>query len=104
MSDSSTTTMSTPQLKLPAVLDSAAAADLKRELLVALSSSNSINVDASLVQRVTTPSLQILAAAATSAAQAEKGRLRLHSVPRVLSEAINTLGLADALNIGEASQ
>jgi anti-anti-sigma regulatory factor len=90
-----------PALKLPPVLDTAAAGELKRELLEALGSGGCINVDASAVQRITTPCLQIMAAAAKSAAQSGGGRLRLHSVPQIVSETIGMLGLAETLGTGE---
>ncbi len=100
MSDSADPVANLPQLKLPPILDIEAAAEMKRELLAALGSSDCIIVDASAVQRVTTPCLQVLVAA-KSAVQVQGGRFRLHSIPRVLTEAIDMLGLADALGIGE---
>lgn len=91
-------------LSLPPVLDIAAAAELKRELLEILASGNPVNVDASAVQRVTTPYLQVLAAAARSIAQAGGGRMRLHSMKTELTETIRMLGLAEILNLGEGER
>lgn len=89
------------KLTLSPVLDIAAASELKQELLNAVASGGCINVDASAVQRITTPCLQVLAAAAKSTALAEGCRLRLHSVPHVLSETIRMLGLSETLGTGE---
>lgn len=91
-------------ISLPPVLDIAAAAELKRELLEVLASGNSVNVDAGAVQRVTTPCLQVLASAARSIAQAGGGRMRLHSMKADLAENIRMLGLAEILNIGEGER
>jgi len=91
-------------ISLPSILDITAAADLKRELMEALASGGSLNVNAGAVQRVTTPCLQILAAAAKSVAQAGGGRFRLHSVPRGLSETIAMLGLEETFGIGEVER
>ena len=91
-------------ISLPSILDITAAAELKRNLLEALASGSSISINASAVQRVTTPCLQILAAAARSVAQAGGGRFRLHSVPQGLSETIAMMGLREVFGIGEVEQ
>lgn len=104
MSTQSTTMPGPVSISLPPVLDVAAAANLKRELLEVLASGNSVNIDAAAVQRITTPCLQVLAAAARSIAQAGGGRMRLHSVRTGLTETINMLGLAEILNTGEAER
>ena len=90
-------------LTLQPVLDVEAAAELRSELLRALETSACVNVDASAVRRLSTPCLQVLAAAAKSIAQSGEGRLRLHSMPQPLSEMAGLLGFAEALGI-EGSQ
>lgn len=86
------------KVALPAVLDITAAAELKSVLLEALAGGGA-DVDARAVQRVTSPCLQVLVAAARDAASAE--RFRLHSVPEVLSEAIDRLALREVLGMEE---
>jgi anti-anti-sigma regulatory factor len=88
------------EVKLVPVLDAAAAADIKRQLIEALDANPFVDVDASAVHRVTGLALQVLAAGAKAARQAG-GRLRLHSMPGVLSEAVETLGMAEALGFKE---
>jgi anti-anti-sigma regulatory factor len=90
------------KVALPPVLDIGATADLKRVLLEAAAAGGGVDVDASAVQRVTSPCLQILVAAAQDVAPEEGRRFRLHSVPQVLSEAIERLALAQALGMQEA--
>ena len=87
----------TTQIKLPAVLDATAAAGLKSALLAGLGSGQALEVDASDVQRVTTPCLQILVAAAIDAA--EKGGLQFVGVEGVMLESIRALGLSEALGM-----
>lgn len=89
-------------IELPPVLDRAAAGALRQGLLEAVAAGGCINVDASAVQRITTPCLQVLAAASKSAALVDGCRLRLHSVPLVMSETIRMLGLAESVGTGEA--
>ena len=89
------------KVALPPSLDIAAAADLKRALLEALAAEGNIDVDASAVQRIATPCLQILAAAANSIEPQSDRRFRLYSVPDPLCEAIERLGLAPALGTEE---
>lgn len=91
-------------VKLPCVLDNSAAGDLKHELLEVLGSNTCINVDASAVKRTSTLCLQVIAAAAKSAAQIDGVRLRLHSVPQFLLEMISVLGLAKTLGTEETFQ
>ena len=89
-------------IELPPILDMAAAGALRQGLLEAIAAGGCVNVDASAVQRITTPCLQILAAASKSAALVDGCRLRLHSVPLAMSETIRMLGLAENLGTGEA--
>ena len=81
------------QVVLGAVLDSGAAADLKRILVEALGEDGFIEVDADAVRRVSTPCLQMLVAAASG------GRLLLSNVPPEMKDAAALLGLSEALGL-----
>lgn len=59
-----------PQMALPPIVDLACASDLKAMLVEALDSRTGLDIDASGVQRITAPCLQILAAAAQSFGEA----------------------------------
>lgn len=89
-------------IELPTVLDTAAAGALRQGLLEAIAAGGCVNVDASAVQRISTPCLQVLAAASKSAALVDGCRLRLHGVPPTMSETIHMLGLTECLGTGEA--
>jgi len=88
-------------LRLAPVLDAAAAAELKCQLMESLDAHNCVDVDAGAVHRVTGLALQVLVAGA-QAARLAGGRLRLHSMPRILSDAIETLGLCAAFGMKES--
>lgn len=82
-------------LSLPPSLDLTAAASLREALLVRLEAGG-VDLDAGAVERVSTPGLQVLAAAAASA-RARGAAFRLRDVPAALADAIRDLGLAAAI-------
>lgn len=84
-------------LPLPASLDLIAALPLCQALRERLEAGE-MHLDASAVERVSTPCLQVLAAAASSARK--RGiAFRLEGASAVLVEAISDLGLATAIPI-----
>lgn len=85
-------------LELPAILDLSAARTLKELLQNALPGEGDLVVDASSVQRLTTPCLQVLVSAARLS---ETGgpALRLRNVPAAFAEMVSMLGLSPALRI-----
>lgn len=66
MSDGMTDGAGQRVVELPAVLDMVGAAELKQDLDMALAAGRAVRIEADDVQRVTTPGLQVLAAAARS--------------------------------------
>lgn len=82
-------------LPLPSSLDLTAAASL-REALLARLETGGVDLDAGAVERVSTPGLQVLAAAAASA-RARGAAFRLRGVPAALADAIRDLGLGAAI-------
>lgn len=80
-------------LVLPAVLDLTGIAELKVRLEAALTSAQGLVADASGVQRVTTPSLQLLAAAKRTFANAGGSGLRFKAPSAAFAQAIETLAL-----------
>jgi anti-anti-sigma regulatory factor len=80
------------QIILAPVLDLPAAFDLKRELLDAFAGGEAPVIDASQVQRVTTPGLQILVAAVARGAS-------IRSAPPALTDAAQVLDLMKVLNL-----
>jgi anti-anti-sigma regulatory factor len=83
-------------LALPAVLDIAAAHGLKEALLDAGSSSASLIIDGANVERVGTPALQVLLAAARELGGGER-RFALTNPSPALRAAFADLGLAAEL-------
>lgn len=86
-----------PGLPLPASLDLNAAASLCEALRARLEDGD-VLIDARAVERVSTPCLQLLAAAAASA-RARGVAFRLNQAPPVLTEAITDLGLSAAIPV-----
>lgn len=86
-------------LVLPALLDLTHAAGLKTTLEEAVRSGGDLAVDASAVQRVTTPCLQVLASAMRSYAQLGGGALHFREVSPEFADTVRTLGLATMFNI-----
>jgi anti-anti-sigma regulatory factor len=84
-------------VSLPPVLDMVAAAELKVALESAMDEGG-VRIEAADVQRVSTPALQVLAAAARSYAQ--RGLpFAFGGCARPLSEGAVLLGIADVLGI-----
>lgn len=88
-------------LRLPAVLDLTVAGALKEQLEAALAASSSVCVDASGVQRVTTPCLQVLVAAARGVGEAGRPSIRLKALSPAMLEVIELLGVKKALGLYE---
>ncbi|MGO8713522.1 MAG: STAS domain-containing protein [Rhizomicrobium sp.] len=89
----------TPQLALPAVLDLTTGSELKRQLESALVKGCGLDIDAGQVQRVASPCLQILAAAAKSFVEAGGPALRFGAVSPEFRETVSTLGLDEIFAI-----
>jgi len=84
---------------LPAVLDLAAAEELSRTLVGRLTEGG-IEIEGSAVERVATPCLQVLAAAAASA-RGQHHPFRLCRPSAALQAAISDLGLDAAIPFAE---
>jgi anti-anti-sigma regulatory factor len=86
--------MSAPEhiIKLVPVLDLTAAEPLQRELLSAFAEGGAVTVDASPVQRVSSPCLQVLAAAVRLGA-------RVTDASPAFDETARTLDLTGALGL-----
>lgn len=87
------------RIALPAILDLTRVAELKVELEEALSRASDAVVDASEVQKVTSPCLELLVAAKRSFAEAGGIDLRLQSPSPAFIDTARTLGLADLLEL-----
>jgi anti-anti-sigma regulatory factor len=99
MTDLAATVDGTPQLVLPPVLDLTLVADIKRQLEEALARGAGIDIDASQVQRVTTPCLQLFAAAMKSFVQAGGPAMHFASLSSEFRETVTALGLETVLGI-----
>lgn len=87
---------STTAVQLPEVLTITAAPDLKNLLLNMLDTSSGLNIDAKNVERITTPCVQILIAAANMCA-ADGKSFKLISPSPAFSDALTMLGLSSYL-------
>lgn len=85
---------------LPPILDLPAAAPLKSRLQEALTKGEDIVIDASAVQRVTTPCLQVLASVMKLRGTGGPSA-RLQNIPEAFAETVRMLGLSQALCIEE---
>lgn len=83
---------------LPPVMDMAAATELKATLEAALVAGNAVRIEAGDVQRVATPALQVLVAAATSFGERGTGFAFGDCAP-ALTEAVGALGLGMSLGV-----
>lgn len=88
------------KVTLPAVLDLTKAASLKDCLLSAMAAAPTVTVDASALQRITTPCLQLFVAAARDLS-AEGGALHFENVPDTMASAAAILGLSSVLGLVE---
>lgn len=86
---------------LPPVADLTAAGPLKQSLLDGLAAGKSITIDASAVQRVSSPCLQVLVAGMQSFAKAGGTSLVVANPSQAFRETVSVLGLLDALELGE---
>ena len=85
-------------LQLGSSLDLTAAEPLHRELRDRLAQHGTLTIDASEVERVSTPCLQVLAAAVASA-RALGGSVRFEAPSAVMSNAVRDLDLGRALGM-----
>jgi Anti-anti-sigma regulatory factor (antagonist of anti-sigma factor) len=85
---------------LPPVADLTEAAPLKERLLQALGEGTSLTVDASAVQRVSSPCLQVLVAGKQAFAKAGGASLVIAEASEAFRETVSVLGLLDALELG----
>ena len=83
---------------LPAILDAGAAAALLQTLSEALGADEGVRIDAGDLQRVTTPGLQVLAAAAQSFSE-KRLPFGYTNPASPLTDAAETLGLGPALGL-----
>ncbi len=81
------------RIKLPAIADSTIGSELKKCLLDTLATGAGVDVDASAVQRVTSPVLQILVAATRSFQQAGGPSLRIAEPSPPYAESVANLAL-----------
>ena len=88
---------------LPATLDLTTCPTLKTELLAALALGEGVEIDASKVQRVTSPCFQVLVAAARDFAQAGGPAMRLSQPSDALSQAAALLALSAELGLPGAA-
>ena len=85
-------------VSLPPILDMPAAIELKAALEAALAGGSAVQIEAGDVQRVATPALQVLIAAATSFG--ERGTsFAFGACAPAFTDAVSTLGLGMALGI-----
>lgn len=84
---------------LPAVADLTEAGPLKQKLEQALASGNGIIVDASAVQRISSPCLQVLVAGVNAFANAGGTSLTIENPSDAFRETVSVLGLMNALRL-----
>jgi len=86
---------------LSAVADLTQAGPLKTLLEQALASGTGVTVDASAVQRISSPCLQVLVAGVTTFAKAGGAALVIENPSEAFRETASVLGLMDALELGK---
>ena len=93
-----------PGLLLPPIVDLAYASQLKAVLVEALDLGKGLVVDAGEVQRISTPCLQVLAAAAKSFALAGEASLALviSEASEAFSDAVTTLAISSEFTLKES--
>ena len=89
------------QVTLPAVADLTYAAPLKDMLMQFFAAGTSVMVDASAVQRLSSPCLQVLVAGKQSFAKAGGASLLVVNPSQAFHETVSVLGLLDALELGK---
>lgn len=101
MSDVQNNNGNKPAMVLPKVLDISSAGVLKNSLLSVITDGATVELDAEQVQRVTTPCLQVFAAAAKHS-EHSGGELHFINVPDEFRNAVKAVGLSEILGITEA--
>jgi len=91
-------------ITLSAVADMQAAAGLKTRLEQALAAGGGVTVDASAVQRISSPFLQVLVAGVAAFAKAGGSPLTIKEPSEPFVETVSTLGLTEALGLKWARQ
>ncbi len=86
---------------LPAVADLVEAGPLKKRLEQALAAGTGLTVDASAVQRISSPCLQVLVAGMGSFAKAGGPSLVIGEPSEAFRETASVLGLMDALGLSK---
>ncbi|NIJ47824.1 STAS domain-containing protein [Rhizomicrobium electricum] len=86
---------------LPAVADLTEAGPLKQRLEQALGSGIGLTVDASAVQRISSPCLQVLVAGMTAFAKAGGAALSISNPSEAFRETATVLGLMNALELSK---
>jgi len=89
------------RVALPPVADLTEAGPLKERLLQALAAGTSVTVDASAVQRLSSPFLQVLVAGTQSFAKAGGASLTIADPSEAFCETASVLGLMNALELGK---
>jgi len=88
-------------MTLSAVADLTQAGPLKARLEEALASGTGMTVDASAVQRLSSPCLQVLVAGVTTFAKAGGAALVIANPSEAFRETASVLGLLNALELGK---
>lgn len=88
-------------VSLSAVADLVEAGPLKARLEQALASGSGLTVDASAVQRISSPCLQVLVAGVSSFAKAGGPSLVIAEPSAAFRETVSVLGLMDALGLSK---
>jgi anti-anti-sigma regulatory factor len=86
---------------LPAVADLTEAGPLKERLEKALATGSGLTVDASAVQRVSSPCLQVLVAGVSAFAKAGGAALKISNPSEAFRETASVLGLMNALELSK---
>jgi chemotaxis protein CheX len=89
------------RVPLPAVADLVEAGPLKARLEQALVAGTGLTVDASAVQRISSPCLQVLVAGVRSFARAGGPSLAIGTPSEAFCETARVLGLLDALGLSK---
>ena len=89
------------QVTLPAVADLTYAGPLKEQLMQSFTAGTSVTIDASSVQRLSSPCLQVLVAGKQSFAKAGGASLVISKPSVAFRETVSVLGLMDALELGK---
>jgi anti-anti-sigma regulatory factor len=93
------TSQGASQVRLPPIADLTYAGDLKALLIEALNTGQSLEIDASEVQSITSPCLQILVAAVKTFSQAPGLAVNFSNPSAAFVQAAATLALGDALGL-----